>query len=251
MVTAIKEELYKFNHERISLYGLLFLLAVMAYGALTGKMNKTDLIYGYDAIEWIPIIIIAVASAFFAMEYNNNTIIMLLYKNSNKLRIYLAKFFIIFLYAIFLTIAAVILTFLLSLVFVPGKYHWTAVIQGHSIIGDLLINMGATLLYCFFITGLSFMLIMLVKVNAIVICIGLFLGYVGASISVALMAVFPSTINIIKWNPLSMIFISQQLTRSSLAATSHLSNIQLVVATIMYGIVFGTIGYFVFKHRRI
>lgn len=251
MVTAIKEELYKFNHERISLYGLLFLLAVMVYGALTRKMNKTALIYGFDAIEWIPIIIIAVASAFFAMEYNNNTIIMLLYKNSNKLRIYLAKFFVIFLYTIFLIIAAVLLTFLLSSVFVPGKYHWTEVIQGHSIIGDLLINMGATLLYCFFITGLSFMLIMLVRVNAIVICIGLFLGYVGASISVALMEVFPSAISITKWNPLSMIFISQQLTRSSLAATSHLSNIQLVVATIMYGIVFGIIGYYMFKHRRI
>lgn len=95
------------------------------------------------------------------------------------------------------------------------------------------------------------MLIMLVKVNAIVICIGLFLGYIGSSISVALMEIFPSAINIIKWNPLSMIFISQQLTRSSLTVTSHLSNIQLIIATVMYGIVFSTIGYFVFKHRRV
>ena len=251
MATAIKEELYKLNHERISLYGLLFLIAIMAYSALTGKTNRTAIIYGFDAIEWIPIIIITVGSAFFAMEYSNNTIIMLLYKNSNKLKIYLAKFFIVFLYAIFLTIAAVLLTFLLSLIFVPGTCNWIAVIHGHSIIGDLLINMGATLLYCFFITGLSFMLIMLVKINAVVICIGLFLGYVGSSVSVALMDVFPSAINIIKWNPLSMIFVSQQLSRRSLAATSHLSNLQLVVATIIYGLIFGMIGYYMFKRRRV
>lgn len=42
MLNPIKEEFYKFNHERISLYGLLFLLGAMTYSALTRKINRTN-----------------------------------------------------------------------------------------------------------------------------------------------------------------------------------------------------------------
>lgn len=251
MLNPIKEEFYKFNHERISLYGLLFLLGAMTYSALTRKINRTTLIYSFAATEWIPIIIIAIASAFFAMEYNNNTIIMVLYKSSSKIKIYLAKFIVVFLYTIVLSSAAVLFTFLLSLVLVPGKYNWGEIIQGQTMVSNLLINMSAVGLYCFFIIGLSFFLIMLVKVNAIVICIGLVLCYFGSSISAALMETFPSAIAIIKWNPLSMIFISQQLTRKSLITTSHLTNIQLITATILYGVLFSILGYYTFKRRRV
>ncbi|EGF47177.1 hypothetical protein AAULR_26031 [Lacticaseibacillus rhamnosus MTCC 5462] len=45
--------------------------------------------------------IIAIGSSFFEMEYRNNTILMLLYKNSSKLKIYIAKFLTIFLYGVF------------------------------------------------------------------------------------------------------------------------------------------------------
>lgn len=251
MLTALKEETYKFCHEKIALLGLLVLLVTTLYSTLTKTINKSTLIFAFGAIEWIPVIIIAVGAAFFEMEYDNKTIVMLLYKNSSKLKIYLAKFLVVFCYSIALALGAILLTFLLSLLTVPGQYHWLAYYQGHTILTDLLLNLFGAVIYCFFIVGLSVMLIMLVKANTVVICIGLVLAYFGASFSTALMHTFPTAVEILKWNPLNMIFISQQLTRGSFALKSNLTNFQLIIATVVYGIIFGLLGYYLFKRRRV
>lgn len=252
MGKSLKEEVYKFNHEQISLYGLLVLLFAMLYNILTSKaLDRRFLSYGFDAIEWIPLIIIAVGSAFFAMEYKNRTILTMMYKSTSKLKIYLAKFIVIFIYSVVLTAAAILLTFLFSFLFTGHKYNWAATINGHSLIIDLLTNMLGAIIYSFFITGLSFMLCMLTRNNAVVVCIGIVLAFFGAGFSSALMQSFPNAVSIIKWNPLSMIFISQQLTRTSLMSTSHLLDSELIIANIAYGLIFAVLGYYLFKHRRV
>lgn len=252
MGKSLKEEVYKFNHEQISLYGLLVLLFAMLYNVLTSKaLDRRFLSYGFDAIEWIPLIIIAVGSAFFAMEYKNRTILTMMYKSTSKLKIYLAKFLVIFIYSVVLTAAAILLTFLFSFLFTGHKYNWAATINGHSLIIDLLTNMLGAIIYSFFITGLSFMLCILNRNNAVVVCIGIVLAFFGAGFSSALMQSFPNAISIIKWNPLSMIFISQQLTRTSLMSTSHLLDSELIIANIAYGLIFAVLGYYLFKHRRV
>lgn len=252
MGKSLKEEVYKFNHEKISIYGLLVLLCAMLYNILTSKvLDSRFLMYGFDAIEWIPLIIITVGSSFFAMEYKNRTIMMMMYKNSSKLKIYLAKFLVIFFYSLVLTFAAILLTFLFSFVFTGHEYDWVAIIDGHSLIIDLLTNMLGAIIYSFFITGLSFMLCMLTRNNAVVVCIGIVLAFFGAGFSSALMQAFPSAVGIIKWNPLSMIFISQQLTRASLMSTSHLLDSELIIANIAYGLIFAVLGYYLFKNRRV
>lgn len=251
MIECLGQEIYKFNREKIPLYGLLVLLVTMIYNGLTaGKFTRELIIYGFDSIEWIPIIIISISSAFFMMEYKNNTIIMMLYKNSSKLKIYLSKFIVIYIYTVVLTIIAIIMTFLLTFLLAPSSYNWFTVYNDHSLFCDLLLNMLAVLIYCIFSIGLSFMLVMLFKTSAVAICVGLVLAFFGASVSSAVMESFPSIVGITKWNPLSMIFISQQLTRDSLKTTSNLSNPQLIVATIVYGLIFAIIGYYLFKHNK-
>lgn len=251
MKNALKQEIYKFTHAKIAFYGLLTLLLTTVYSALTARITKSALIYGFGSLEWIPIIIIAIGSAFFALEYSNNTIVMMLYKNTNKSKIYFAKFFVVFLFSIVLAAFAILLTLGLSFLLAPGQYHWLADFNGHKLLTELLLNMLGAIAYCFFSVGLSFMLIMIFKVNAVVICVGIVLAFFGASFSVALMQAFPSVNGLLKWNPLNMIFISQQLTKTSLIAKSHLTNPQLLSATLVYGLVFGAIGYYLFKHRRI
>lgn len=251
MDKSLKEEVYKFNHEKVSLYGLLVLLCAMLYNILTSNIDRSYLGYGFGAIEWIPLIIITVGSAFFEMEYKNKTIIMMMYKSSSKLKIYLTKFLVIFLYSIVLAIAAILFTFLFSFIFTGHKYDWIITVNGHSLIANLLSNMLGVIIYSFFITGLSFMLCMLTKNNAVVVCIGIVLAFFGAGFSSALMQAFPNVINITKWDPLSMIFVSQQLTRTSLIATSHLLDSELIIANIVYGLVFAVLGYYLFKNRRV
>ena len=251
MGASLKEEIYKFYHEKIALYGILTMLDLMIYNALTANITRSTLAFGFGSVEWIPIILIAVGSAFFDMEYSNNTIIMMIYKNSRKLKIYLAKFIVVFVYSLILTVLAILFTFILNELFIPVTLKWDVNFYRYTLWSAFLLNMMGTVIYSFFIVGLSFMLIMLVKVNAVVICVGLALAFFGTSFSIGIMEALPSLINITKWNPLSMIFISQQLTRNSLSLRSNLTDIQLIIATFIYGILFAILGFYLFKHRRV
>lgn len=173
MTSSFQVEVYKFLHQKVPYYGLLALLLTMVYNAITSKIDADTLSLGFGAVEWILIILIAVGSAFFAMEYSNQTILMLLYKNAGKLKIYLAKFLVIFIYGLLLTLVAILNTVLL-------KFLLAGDIHNKTWVTDLLFNMMGEVVYAVFIVGLSFMLIMLVRNNAVVICVGLALGFLVA-----------------------------------------------------------------------
>ena len=251
MLISYKQEIYKFRHENIALYGLIILIVTMIYNFFTKSITRQSLDYGFGAIEWIPLIVITVASAIFSMEYKNNTIIMLEYKTSHKFQIYFAKFLVVLIYSFFLTVIAFLLTLILSMFFNATRYNWLVNQKGQILLNNLLINLAGALIYSFFSIGLSFMLIMLVKNNAVVVCFGIVLAFFGASFSKGLMQTFPHFISTIKWNFLNMIFISQQLSNPSLSLKSHLSSLELIIANIVYGIVFTVLGYYLFKHRRV
>lgn len=112
MKTNLKQESFKFIHQNSTILGIVILILLMTYSALTSRINKTQIIFEFGAIQWIPIILIAISSAFFLIEYKNNTILMLLYKNSNKFKIYISKFLILWLYSLFLSIVATLYTFI-------------------------------------------------------------------------------------------------------------------------------------------
>ncbi|MFT8661498.1 ABC transporter permease, partial [Liquorilactobacillus ghanensis] len=168
------------------------------------------------------------------------------------LKIYVAKLLIIFLYGVLLAIIAILFTFILKFVLLGNKYSWLTTYLGRgTLLHILILNMVGTIVYSTFIVTLSFMLIMLVRVNVAVIGIGLAIGFLGSSISVALMKSFSSLVGILKWNPLNMIFVMQQLSNSSYAHISNLSTVQIVLATILYGSIFAEVGFVLFKHRRV
>ena len=251
MLISFKQEIYKFRHEKIALYGLIVLIVTMIYNFFTNPITRQSLGYGFGANEWIPLIVITVASAIFSMEYKNNTIIMLEYKTSSKYQIYFAKFLVVLIYSFFLTVIAFLLTLILSMFFNATRYDCLVNQKGQILLNNLLINLAGALIYSFFSIGLSFMLIMLVKNNAIVVCFGIVLAFFGASFSKGLMQTFPHFISTIKWNFLNMTFISQQLSNPSLSLKSNLSSLELIIANIVYGIVFMVLGYYLFKHRRV
>ena len=251
MLISFKQEIYKFRHENIALYGLIILIVTMIYNFFTNPITRQSLGYGFGANEWIPLIIITVASAIFSMEYKNNTIIMLEYKTSSKFQIYFSKFLVVLVYSFLLTVIAFLLTLILSMFFNATRYDCLVNQKGQTLLNNLLINLAGALIYSFFSIGLSFMLIMLVKNNAVVVCFGIVLAFFGASFSRGLMQSFPNFISTIKWNFLNMIFISQQLSNPNLSLKSNLSSVELIIANIVYGIIFMVLGYYLFKHRRV
>ncbi len=252
MKTSLKQEFYKFRHQRIPLYGAIALVILMLYAAVSSSdVNRMIIAQGFGAGQWITIIMITIASTFVAMEYENRTIMTLFYKSSNKSAIYFAKFIVMVVYGVLMLIFGMLLTFILKAVMVGGKYQWGAMYGQHSLVTDLVLNTAGTFIYLLFIITVAFLLITLIRVNAAVVGIGLVIIFMGADFSSLIMSALPHLAAIIKWNPLNMVFVINQLANSSYEKFSDLSLLQIITGNLIYAVIFIVIGDLLFKSRRV
>lgn len=61
MGNNLSQEIYKFTHQRTSLYGLLVMIALMLYSIIPAyKVNSFLITQGFGAIQWCAIIMVAV-----------------------------------------------------------------------------------------------------------------------------------------------------------------------------------------------
>ncbi|MFD1417954.1 ABC transporter permease [Companilactobacillus keshanensis] len=247
MKNNLIQELYKLIHQKMTLYGAICLLLLMNYVAITNSNTKSIISQGFGSGQWITIIVITISSNFLAMEYRDNTIITLMYKNRNKWQIYFSKFVVLILYTLFLVILGFVFTLIIKVLIIGNRYSW----DQQTLLIELLLNMLGTVIYSFFIISLELLLISFVKVNAAVIGIGLAIGFFGASISNVLLSVFSNLNRIIAWNPLNMINIMNQLSHPNYSQFTKLTNNQFVIGNIIYTTLFLAIGYFIFKKRRV
>ncbi|MEB3365329.1 ABC transporter permease [Lactobacillus sp. R2/2] len=110
---------------------------------------RQSLSSGFGAIEWIPLIVITIASAIFSMEYKNNTIIMLEYKSSSKFQIYFSKFLVVLAYSFLLTVIACLFTLILGMFFNNVRYDWLVNQNDNNLFNDLVTNLAGALIYSF------------------------------------------------------------------------------------------------------
>lgn len=252
MKKRLAEEIFKFRHQPVAFYGTLAFVILLIYTGLNEGATPQMLALGFGTNQWLALVLFALSSSIFAMEYQHGTILMLVYKSSSRLSLYLAKFLVVFLYSVLLAGISLVVTFGLKIILIGGKYSWVMPINGRqSLLTALLLNLAGTLIYGLFIISLAFMLLMLVKLNAAVVGIGFAIGFIGASLSRAFIGAFPQLSGIAKWNPLNMIFVSQQLADPKYARLSLLSNSQIILATILYALLFIVIGFNLFKRRRV
>ncbi|WP_429976293.1 ABC transporter permease [Enterococcus sp. DIV0086] len=202
--------------------------------------------------QWILIILIAISSDSIAMEYKENTIKTLFFKHPNKLLIYASKYLVIALYGLFLIFLSFVSIMIIKSLFIGSDYSWFSIYKNNlTLIASLLLNMLGALLYILFSVSLGFLLICLTKINSLVIGIGLFLGFVGSYISTALISNLGEFAFILKWNPFNMIYIVNQLANSRYISFSHLSNVELILSSICYSIIFFFLGLLIFKHKKV
>lgn len=252
MKNSLKQEIFKFQHQRIPLYGVIALVILMLYSAFSqSHVTRKIIAQGLGAGQWITIIMITIASTFMAMEYQNRTIMTLFYKNSHKSLIYFTKMLVITFYGLFLVVMSVILTFILKAFMVGSRFSWSSTVGQHSLLLDLILNAVGTFVYILFIVTLAFLLIVLIRVNAAVVGIGLAIGFLGSGFSSVIMDALPNLITILRWNPLNMIIVINQLANGSFAKYSSLNSVELIIANLVYAIFFSIIGDIVFKNRRV
>ncbi|QIL50322.1 ABC transporter permease subunit [Weissella coleopterorum] len=241
--SKLKSEFRKFVRQSLGKWGFVMLVSLMIYFAITTNNIKMAFQSGFGSTQWVTIIMMMVAGNFMDMEYANGTILNLFYKQDHKLTIYINKLFVVSVYGILLVLFSLILTLMVGYLF------------GDSFsinqVNELLINFFGTLIYSFFMIALSFLLLPIFKSNIAVVGSGLFMGFLGTTISGFIMQLIPNFHNILKWNPLNMIYIISQLNNSKFKYISGLSSIDLIIGNITYSLLFLYFGYLLFKKRRI
>lgn len=250
MKTNLSHECYKMVHQRSSWLAIIVLFGLMLYAATpTAYLTKNIISQGFGAGQWTIIIIIALSANFIAMEWRNNTMTTLLYKSPNRQVVYFSKLFVLIGYSFILLIVGALFTFLVKFLLVNNRFSWQATYYHRSLINALFINLFGVAIYLLFTITLSLLLVSLFKSNAVVIVIGLMIGFLGANISAIIMHAFPSLKGVLAWNPLNMINVISQLTNPSDLAASALTNQQLIAGNLIYAGIFLIIGLFVFKRK--
>jgi ABC-2 type transport system permease protein len=250
MKTTLTHELYKMAHQHSSWLAFILLFGLMIYSAIPiAYINKALVAQGFGAGQWVIIIMIALSANLVAMEFRNNTMTTLLYKSPNRQSVFLAKLVTLILYSLLLLLASFVFALIIKLLFVNSKFSWGFVYHQHPLITDLVINLAGVALYLMFSITLSLMLISMIKSSAVVIVIGLFVGFLGAPISAFMLNTLPGLANILAWNPFNMINIIQ-LADPSIHQISMLTNGELIAGNLIYTLLFLLIGLWAFKKQN-
>lgn len=251
MMISLRHEFYKFVHQKLPVYGFAVLFILMLYTAITGENNNTMFVQCFGMGQWSIVILIAIASDFLTMEYRNNTIDTLFYKTSNKFKIYLSKFLVIVSYGMTLLTTGALVTIIFSFIFANHHLPWLESFNGqHTILISLLLNIMGYFFYMLFVVALSFLLICWLQSNSLIIVIGLLFVFLGSNISTSIMKNIPSSVVFMKWNPLNMVYVINQLSTKKYVVFSNLNDLQIIVGTLVYSFIFFIVGYFIFNHRQ-
>jgi ABC-2 type transport system permease protein len=247
MLFSIHQEFYKLIHRKITwITPLIMLLAMVAVDSGFGPEDYQMLaMNASDTPDLVMIFLAVVGASMFSMEYQDNAILTLLYKASNKVYIYFSKFLVIFMYDIFLHVLAIFFTILR----LGNGVNWSNIYEYHQPLWENTLKTNALNIFVtMLLIGVLFLLSSLINNNALVICMCVGLVFMGSYLSFELINVYPE---IFKWNPLNMLSLpAQYYNYESYHPSTLLTNGQLLTGTILYTAIFFGLGYWVFSKKR-
>ncbi len=245
---TFSHELYKMVHQRSSWVSIVALCCLMTYSATpTAYITKNLVAQGFGVGQWSIIIMIALTANFFTMELRNNTMTTLLYKSPSRSTVFLAKFFVLVIYGFWLILIGFLFALLIKIGLVGDKFAWQMMYHQHPLINDLLLNLLGVAVYLVFTIALTLLLIALFKSSAVVIVIGLLIGFLGANFSGIALQAFPHFRRVIAWNPLNMINVINQLSDAGMDKITALTDTSLVIGNLVYAAIFLFIGLIIFR----
>ncbi|MCI1923682.1 MAG: ABC transporter permease [Lentilactobacillus buchneri] len=251
---SLYQEFYKFNHKKVTWLMPFLLLFLMLFMGFTYPSQYGNLMAmtSYNASDWILMILVIVGSTLFSMEFQNNTILTLLYKSPNKFYVYFSKFVVIMTYDVILHIIAIIFTAILILTPIDKPVSWLAIYKYQQ---PLVVNMFATtgidLIESVLIISLVFLMSCLINSNSLVIAVNIGIIIFGPYATTPLIRNHSILGGLVKWNPLNMTNLTTQYYNyGSYHPVTLLNNMQLAFGTITYIIIFFSLGYLIFRKKR-
>ena len=255
MYPELKKELYKLRHRKLPWTIILLMLVLMiAIGFGMGRTYSNLLVMTcYDSSTIIMLLLVIVGSTIFSMEFQNGTIIPLMYRSRSRLTVFFAKFLTLIIYNVILHIIAIILTVLLNVVpVINNPVSWTAIYKYHRpLVVNMFMNTGVDLITSTFIISLICLFSCLINSNTVVIAINALIIFMGSGLSSNLLLAHVGPSNIIRWNPFNMLNLTTQYYNyATYHITSMLTNEQLLTGTICYSIIFTALAYWSFQKKH-
>lgn len=255
MLTLLKQEIFKAHKQnRLWIWLLLaFIFPIAVLAVFKGTRNVERLVGFGGGIPYIYLAAIIYSALSISQEFTFGTIRPLLSRRFNRLSIFISKIVLNFIVYIGLVVSAFIGTIIAKLIFVPkadfGK-QMTDTLTAGQLWGIDTIHLFLEII---FISALVIMITNIVKSSGAAIGLGVVLSIgtpIISSISLSLIQLAP----ILKWNPLTILIGSSMLgitPDTTLNAIFHLNSMSIIIAYIVYIVLFYGIAYYIFRKRSV
>ncbi len=255
MKVELRQELFKLNHRKLPwVIMILMPIYMVVIGLAMGRIySKLLIMCCYDVSTVIMLILIIVGSTIFSMEFQNGTIINLMYHSGSRLAVFFAKFLTLLLYDVILHVVAMIITALLNVApLLNNPVSWTAIYQHHQpLIMNMIMHSGVDIVSSSLIISLICLMSCLINSNAVVIAVTALFVFMSSGLSNNLLMAHVGPSKIIRWNPFNMINLTDQYHNyATYHLTTMLSNDQLLVGTLCYTVLFTAVAYLVFRRKH-
>ncbi|EEU30517.1 hypothetical protein HMPREF0501_00895 [Limosilactobacillus coleohominis 101-4-CHN] len=255
MNSEIRQELYKLRHRRLPWLVIIPLVILMIIIGLAMGHTYSNLLVMtcYDSSTIIWLLLVIVGSTIFSMEFQNGTIIPLMYHSSSRSAVFFAKVLVLLMYNVFLHMIAMAITILLNIVpLINNPISWTAIYQYHQPLWlNMLVTTGVDLITSSMIISLICLTSCLINSNMTVIALNTLIIFMGSGLSSNLQLAQVGSRNLIRWNPFNMLNLTNQYYNyAAYHPASLLSNGQLFWGTFIYTIIFVLLGYGCFQRKH-
>lgn len=259
MITLVKQESFKLLHKKSTYAVSATLLVIMTIFAVLAHLHpnyfgdpKSLYISLFTGINWIVLFMIAACSSIIAMEFQYGTIKELLYRKYYRGQVLVSKWITMLLYSVYMFVLAFVWSLILKVVLFSDKFQLSdkTVYSHMSVIHAQFMGIVGSFISIWLILSLVLLLANIFKSTAAAISIGI-IGYFALNIISGIMIVVVHKWQWLKWNPLNMMNLPNQIVDSTTHKLTLLSTPEMIWGSLLYTAIFMAISYVVFKRRSV
>lgn len=256
MGTLLRQEIFKLTKAKsiwiTSALLVIFQVAIAILGANNKKIVDVPslVVAQFSGSSWIVIFMIALTSMCVAMEYQYGTVKELFYRQYTRTQVLISKWLTMFLCSLYFVCLSLIVTVMLTLTVFGHDVTLGTAVSGMPLMNKLLLTTLGRFIGMWMILSLVFLLATLFKSSSAAISVGI-IGYFITSIISSLQILIIAKFDWLKWNPLNMLNLSNQLVLDTYQKLTKLSTSLLVVGNLVYMVIFFAIGWLIFNRRNV
>jgi len=259
MIYLYKQEIFKLLKRKSTLICTLFLLVQNIAAALLSKaypqyISSKEVFAGdFASLSFITFVMIAASASIISSEFEYNTIKDIFYQSYSRQMVLISKWLTILTYSVVIYLLMMLFS-LLNKFFIFGNSYSLADKLDHGA-GALwqywFIENAATFVTLWLLLSLVFLVAAMMRKGVTAILVGI-IGYFVLSIVGNFMFLMIGKWDILKWNPLNFLNYPGQITSTGIIShLTHLSNNEMLVGSLIYILLFLSLGLYSFSRKEV